>query len=391
MIKKPPAIDLDAFDLLVSSIYDAAMDSALWPVFVERLTQALNAKAGLLRFQDLQSKEVGLYITHNVNTEAQQLYREHYVHQDPLMAMLNELAPATVIQTVTKMPESYKKSEFFNDYIAPQEVDNIAGCFVVKNNSQVATLGVHRSAHAGWYEKHELALLDRLNPHLQRAFQINAHLLQLADKVDISSDIMHRMCVGIILLDASGRPVFLNKQAETIVADGRGLTIARSGLQGPALADTKALRKLIHEATQSLHKKGGTLSISSTSLLQPLSVLVIPVGNREKRFDLFGIDASQATAALFISTSENQQHFSLEVLSQLYGLSKAEARLAGALTNGLSLDEISEQFKVSKNTVRSQLKACFQKMGVNRQTELVKLILCGPAALVGDDDPQMSG
>ncbi|WP_152638808.1 helix-turn-helix transcriptional regulator [Marinobacter santoriniensis] len=40
-----------------------------------------------------------------------------------------------------------------------------------------------------------------------------------------------------------------------------------------------------------------------------------------------------------------------------------EARLAGALANGYSLEKIAETFRLSRNTVRTQLKSCFQKTG----------------------------
>jgi len=386
---KPSSIDLDTFNGLVSSIYDAAMDSALWPEFLQRFTRSLNAPSGLLRVQDLRSKEVGIYITHGLDSEFQQQYKEYYIHIDPLMSAIAELATGTIMQTATEMPKSFRKTEFYNDYAHPQGMAHAVGCSLEKNSSRVAIIGVHRPDRAGYYEQHELALLDLLTPHLQRAFQINRYLLQLSDKANAACNTLHRLFIGAILVDGLGRPVFINSKAETMVADGCGLRISRHGLQAPKWADTLALRKLIFEASQSSQKTGGALSISRPSSSKPLSILVIPI-NKENGFD-FGIDMSQVSAALFIGTAGQQLDFSLEVLSSLYGLTQAEARLAGALTNGHSLEKIAEQFKVSKNTIRSQLKSCFQKTGVNRQTELVKLILCDPAALAGDGDLPKSG
>ncbi len=389
MPPKPPAIDLDTFNELVSSIYDAAMDTALWPVFMKRLTRSLNAPSGLLRVQDLQSKEVGVYITHGLDPGFQQQYKEYYIHRDPLIPAIAAHKTGAIVQTVTLMPKSFRKTEFYNDYAGPQGMEHVTGCCLVKNNTRVAIIGVHRPDRAGCYEPHELALLDLLVPHLQRALQINHHLLQLTGKADAACNILHRLPIGIILVDASGRPVFINSQAETMVAEGNGLTISSDGLQAPTWADTQALHKLIFEACQSSQKTGGVLSISSSSSSKPLSILVTPINN-ENEFGL-GIDLSQVAAALFIGAAGQQLDFSLEVLSHLYGLTRAEARLAGALANGHSLEKIAEQFKVSKNTIRSQLMSCFQKTGVNRQTELVKLILCDPAALAGDGDLPTSG
>jgi len=45
------------------------------------------------------------------------------------------------------------------------------------------------------------------------------------------------------------------------------------------------------------------------------------------------------------------------------------------LANGLTLDEAATELDVSRNTVKSHLSAVFAKTGVNRQTQLVQLIL----------------
>jgi len=87
---------------------------------------------------------------------------------------------------------------------------------------------------------------------------------------------------------------------------------------------------------------------------------------------------------LFISTADQQHEVPLSILKELFGLTNAEAQLAADLANGCSLDIYAEKYGVSKNTVRNQLKSCFNKTGVKRQAELVKLILSGIPAVSTD-------
>ena len=61
-------------------------------------------------------------------------------------------------------------------------------------------------------------------------------------------------------------------------------------------------------------------------------------------------------------------------LRDLFGLT-AEIRLAAAVFEGLSLPEAAEKFGISINTVRFQLARIFDKTGVSRQAELVKLMM----------------
>jgi DNA-binding CsgD family transcriptional regulator len=62
-------------------------------------------------------------------------------------------------------------------------------------------------------------------------------------------------------------------------------------------------------------------------------------------------------------------------LRRRFKLSKAEARVATLLADGLSPRMIAERLNVSIHTVRSQLQAIFSKTDTSRQAELTSLIL----------------
>jgi DNA-binding CsgD family transcriptional regulator len=68
-------------------------------------------------------------------------------------------------------------------------------------------------------------------------------------------------------------------------------------------------------------------------------------------------------------------------LSQLYGLSRAEARVIALLAKGHRLDQSAEMLGVAYETVRKHLKQVFGKTGTDRQAELVRLLVTGPAGL----------
>ena len=64
-----------------------------------------------------------------------------------------------------------------------------------------------------------------------------------------------------------------------------------------------------------------------------------------------------------------------QLLSRFFQLTPAESRLACKIANGKTLKEIAAEHRITDNTARSQLKAIFSKMGINKQTNLVKEIL----------------
>ena len=62
------------------------------------------------------------------------------------------------------------------------------------------------------------------------------------------------------------------------------------------------------------------------------------------------------------------------LLSKIFGLTFAEAKLAAALANGTSLEEAAEELHISRETARSQLKIVFGKTDTHRQSQLVALL-----------------
>lgn len=61
----------------------------------------------------------------------------------------------------------------------------------------------------------------------------------------------------------------------------------------------------------------------------------------------------------------------------MHGFTRAEARLASMLAEGITLEGAAEALSISIHTVRCQLKSVFAKTGVTRQAELVALLLAG--------------
>ena len=60
---------------------------------------------------------------------------------------------------------------------------------------------------------------------------------------------------------------------------------------------------------------------------------------------------------------------------RFFNLTAAEGRLAAWLMTGGNLSEYASEVGVTRNTARNQLQSVFQKVQVNRQAELVSVLL----------------
>lgn len=66
---------------------------------------------------------------------------------------------------------------------------------------------------------------------------------------------------------------------------------------------------------------------------------------------------------------------------RVYGLTDAEARVTAALTLGETVEQIAAAHGVRTSTVRAQVRSIFEKTGVHRQSDLVRLALTGAPPL----------
>lgn len=77
-------------------------------------------------------------------------------------------------------------------------------------------------------------------------------------------------------------------------------------------------------------------------------------------------------ALVFVAPDREAAGDEAHMYRETFGLTPAEARLAARLKDGLSLKEASEELGISINTARNQIKSVFEKLGVNRQSDLIR-------------------
>ena len=62
-------------------------------------------------------------------------------------------------------------------------------------------------------------------------------------------------------------------------------------------------------------------------------------------------------------------------LGELYGLTPTEAKVAREFAGGHSYKEVAQRLRISEDTVRAHIKQIYPKTRMNRQSDLVRLVL----------------
>jgi DNA-binding CsgD family transcriptional regulator len=216
-------------------------------------------------------------------------------------------------------------------------------------------------------EDWEISELERISHHIKRIGAIaSARGVIFARGVETGLD---HLRAGAILLDKRGRIVSMNARAASI--RDRLFHIQSGQLMPRDTEMAGAFGRMLQgvSAAGHAHEIGPDTAIrlccaDGSSFLARAAPLVGPA-----------IDVFMRARILLLLTPLDAAGFeSVDCLRNVFGLTRAEARLAARLASGDDIASAAEGLGVSQGTLRSALKAIFRKTGAKRQAELVGLL-----------------
>jgi DNA-binding CsgD family transcriptional regulator len=182
----------------------------------------------------------------------------------------------------------------------------------------------------------------------------------------VALEALDQLCAGVIVTDNTGLIIEMNRAANAIVGLGDGLFIREGRLRARRVFETARVAKLIAGATEEQTRMaGGRMVIGRGDGLPPYVLAVMP---------LHAAPVDDRRLAMIIIVDPARYTPSERDLTDLFGLSPAEARVAAALMTGKSLANIATTSGVQITTVRTQLRSILRKVGVKRQFDLVRIL-----------------
>lgn len=366
--------------LAMSSLLDATYAAATEPNHWRRLIDELSYWFGgpcFLYLRPPQDAGQTRLLAANLDPHFVVSHNAYYNSINSLVLSRPEArARALPVMTVEEAvpQEELQRGEFFADWMAPQDLQHGVRVQITPRGEQGLMLGVLRSSKIGMVTSDETELLRHLVPHLQRAVTIASRLGALEAKADTSLDALERLGLGVVIVDAERRVSFMNARAERL-AQARDPIVVRNGrlsLFGRSL-DVR-LQQAIAEATGGARpggaRVGASLRLQSS---ETISINVAPLA-----LDSLAIVGSSPLALILIGDPGQQGTPSERALREAYDLTPAEARLTRALVSGDTLHAYAEKSGLSMSTLRTHLKGVFAKTGDDRQSGLVRRVLCDP-------------
>ena len=113
------------------------------------------------------------------------------------------------------------------------------------------------------FSSDNLRCMRALAPHLDRALRLQIRLISADVRTEQVSGAFDRLTLGVIFLDRSGLPLWLNRRAQEMVRRSGALQLSSTGVTTHRQSDAQSLRELVKGALA-----GGTkISWQSAAML----------------------------------------------------------------------------------------------------------------------------
>jgi DNA-binding CsgD family transcriptional regulator len=258
--------------------------------------------------------------------------------------------------------DEYMSDPVTVDWATPYGLHRGAAAGINLPGGDFAIVQVQRLKGRSKFEPEALAALDVFRPHIARAAMLAARWR--LERLRSATEALAMVGLPAAVLDLSGRVITAN----SVIQDLRTQVVWRAG-DRLGLADAAAAQKLTQSLAQARSAGGRTGSVFACVAGDERAVvhlLPLTLGAREL-FD-------GGYSLLVIIPIEVSGLIDATVIQGLFDLTQAEAKVARAIAEGHSLDEIGRRTGVSIHTVRTQAKTVLSKTGASRQAELAALL-----------------
>ena len=356
---------------LTTQLYEGVLTDDGWKDALHTISEFTGSPQASVIVLDTRRKTLAVNETFGMPHETAEAYNAYYNQLDEGNAFIDTTPWGGWYLDKRDFSErAIQKSAFYQDFMLRHEMSTTLCNRMFAMGSSEAYLSLQRRPGQKEYTGRELTTFSKIIPHVQNAVRIRLHMQSLSERAGLASMVLDHLQVPLLVLDEFGNILLSNAACEQLMRQQPRLTL-RNGCLQPAGLKPGHFNQMLESACG----RQGT-AIASGALLpsvagqHALQLLMLPLPTKLQAFNTW----SRPLALLVLNTPNASHGDPYVLLQQIYGLTPAETRVALSLCQGDIPKEIALRNGVSVDTIRFQLKTVFAKTGVNRQTDLIRLL-----------------
>jgi DNA-binding CsgD family transcriptional regulator len=253
---------------------------------------------------------------------------------------------------------------YFNQFLVPSGMSILRMMRVVEASGVSAWLTVSRRKRE--FETETEALIDAIGPYLRAAVHSYVVLERERINASVANEAFRRMNFGWLTLDGEGCILDSDSHGENLLT-GSGIIVRGRGRRLTS-RNPKVARE-ITAAIQALLEDPRSRPRAIVLSHEPWLDMLLVAAN-------IGSGATRPTPSLlaYVHADNWTSADRCEQLGQLFGLAPSEARLALALSRGMSITEAAAEIGLTVESARTYSKRIYLKTGARGQADLVRFI-----------------
>jgi DNA-binding CsgD family transcriptional regulator len=365
--------DNDELSALIRNIYDAALDPTKGNDVLDKIASFTGGHSGGLLSKHSFGRSDNLYCYVGRDPQSLQVYSESYPKLDPT-ADSPCFGVEQVVSAADLVPrEEFRRGRFYREWAGPQGWVDVASVVVDKSATSCTFLSVVRHEASGLVDDEMRRRISLLVPHVRRAVLIGKTIKHKQAQTVCFSDVFDGLSAGMILVDAHGNIVHANAAGNAILEAADFLRAVCGRLVAGDPSVNIALRDILVAAS------AGDAALGTRGIALPLIAHdgerhvahVLPLTSGARRATSVTYNA---VAALFVRRAALEAFAPPEIIGEMYKLTPTELRVLLAIVDIGGVPEVAAALGVAVTTIKTHLSRLFEKTGVARQADLVKLV-----------------
>lgn len=361
---------------LLDALFASISDESPWVRFLQMLEQELPGHYCTMVLRKPRVGDPGVLISAQDNSAALLALQERIFGLSPFLEL-----PLNKISILSEMMDEAELKAFYPEYYAYMREYGDAADLIGVDLEEPLTGMIFRLRCARLtgepaFGSAERKILETLLPRLRVAIALHARIAQQEYQLSISDQAVGQLAIGSLVLDEQGQVLLKNPVADRLLQAQDGLCLRDGQLHCTETASEQGLYSALKKfRSQALEPGGGAPEDQSLQVRRGRgenywSLLLRPMKPRP------GIEEKTSTTVLvLLRDASHEPDISSAILTELFGLTPAEALLAERLVKGESLTDAAATLGRSRYTARAQLASIFSKTGVHRQPQLVSHIM----------------
>jgi len=373
----PDVASVSEFSQVVGKIYDAAVEPKDWSAALEAVCGFANAKTAVLMSYDVFDKTPPWQLEVGHGEYWTKVYHDKYLLTNPFMDDVGYLDSGEQIYASSRPQYStLLETDFYHGWLKPQGLIDATLLVVERSMNNMTTLSNIRSDSQGLFDEEAVARIRLLYPHLRRAVLIGRAFEDQRRRLAEDAAVLDAFAAGMFLLGQRGEIVRANTAGEAMLAAKSPLRTRNGRLDLAIPAANRALQAALAAAREGdvgLGGRGTSIPLHGEfGSGDELVLHLLPLNAVRQQ----SIDADRNAAfVLFVRRVDRDDVAAIATFVQRFHLTPKEAEVLQTVVEVGGVPQAADVLGLSPATVRTHVTSIFNKSGVRRQADLIRLLM----------------